>query len=59
MLKRTPSSFTPLEDGRYLLLGNDSEFNRREIAKFSERDAANYPAYEAIWSRSPNAWNPC
>ena len=35
VLKRTPSSFTPLEDGRYLLMGNDREFNRREIAKFS------------------------
>jgi phytoene dehydrogenase-like protein len=48
VLKRTPSSFTPLEDGRYLLMGSDSELNRREIAKFSERDAANYPAYEAL-----------
>ena len=43
VLKRTPSSFTPLEDGRYLLLGSDREFNRRQIAKFSARDAASYP----------------
>ena len=40
VLKRSPSSFTPLEDGRYLLLGSDREFNCRQIAKFSARDAA-------------------
>ncbi len=48
VLKRSPSSFTPLEDGRYLLLGSDREFNCRQIAKFSARDAANYPEYESL-----------
>jgi phytoene dehydrogenase-like protein len=31
---RHPSSFTPLHDGRYLMLGSDSQWNRQEIAKF-------------------------
>lgn len=48
VLKRTPSSFTPLEDGRYLLLGSDQEFNRQQIAKFSARDAANFADYESL-----------
>jgi len=48
VLKRSPSSFTPLEDGRYLLLGSDREFNCRQIAKFSDRDAARFPQYESL-----------
>ena len=43
VLERSPSSFTPFPDGRYLLLGPDAEMTRREIAKFSPRDAENYP----------------
>src|SRR5437899_3686300 len=39
MLPRNPSSFTPFPDGRYLLLGPDPELNRREVSKFSTRDA--------------------
>jgi len=48
VLPRNPSSFTPFEDGRYLLLGPDKELNRREISKFSTRDAEAYPKYEAL-----------
>src|ERR1700732_1102134 len=44
VLARNPSSFTPLPDGRSLTLGPDPEGTRREIAKFSPRDAARYPA---------------
>ncbi|KAK9054232.1 hypothetical protein SSX86_025310 [Deinandra increscens subsp. villosa] len=47
LLKRSPSSFTPCLDGRYLLLGPDPELNRSEISKFSERDADAYPRYES------------
>ena len=47
---RSPSSFTPLLDGRYLMLGPDMEFNRREIAKFSAKDAEAYPKYEVALS---------
>src|SRR5512147_1877929 len=34
ILGRDPSSFTPLLDGRYLLMGPDERRTRREIAKF-------------------------
>ncbi|KAG2724826.1 hypothetical protein I3760_01G036200 [Carya illinoinensis] len=46
LLKRSPSSFTPCLDGRYLLLGPDKDLNRSEISKFSKRDADAYPRYE-------------
>lgn len=46
MLKRSPSSFTPCLDGRYLLLGPDKDLNYSEISKFSKRDADAYPRYE-------------
>lgn len=46
MLPRSPSSFTPLPDGRHLLMGPDKELCRREIAKFSAKDAEAYPRYE-------------
>lgn len=51
ILPRSPSSFTPLLDGRYLLMGPDRGATRREIAKFSERDAERYPQYEALLER--------
>jgi phytoene dehydrogenase-like protein len=51
LIPRNPSSFTPLLDGRYLLLGPDAELNRREIAKFSRRDAEAFPRYEALLDR--------
>jgi hypothetical protein len=43
LLPRSPSSFTPCLDGRYLLLGPDAELNRSEIGKFSKKDAEAYP----------------
>ncbi len=46
VIPRNPSSFTPLPDGRYLFLGPDMEANKREIAKFSAKDAEAYPRYE-------------
>ncbi len=51
ILPRNPSSFTPLLDGRYLLMGPDEQMNRREISKFSERDAEAYPQYNALLER--------
>src|SRR5205823_9171129 len=51
LLPRDPSSFTPLPDGRYLMLGPDLWFNQREVAKFSERDAEALPRYEALLER--------
>ncbi|MBI2108759.1 MAG: NAD(P)/FAD-dependent oxidoreductase [Parcubacteria group bacterium] len=46
VLKRDPASFTPLESGEYLLLGNDIEENMRQIRKFSSKDEEAYPKYE-------------
>ena len=71
MLPRNPSSFTPFADGRYLLLGPDPEMNRKEISKFSAKDAENYPLYEEYLTEisevmepvmtmepiAPNQWN--
>jgi phytoene dehydrogenase-like protein len=51
MLPRSPSSFTPLPDGRYLLMGPDKEMTRREVSKFSKKDAENLPKYEAMLER--------
>jgi phytoene dehydrogenase-like protein len=50
-LPRNPSSFTPFEDGRYLFLGPDQEFNRKEISKFSEKDALAFKEYETLLER--------
>src|SRR5437667_10863290 len=51
MLPRSPSSFTPLPDGRYLLMGPDKEMTHREVSKFSSKDAENLPKYEAMLER--------
>src|SRR3989454_2678490 len=51
MLPRNPSSFTPLPDGRYLLMGPDKEMTRREVSKFSKRDAERLPEFEAMLER--------
>src|SRR3954449_5717008 len=42
MLPRSPSSFSPFPDGRYLMMGPDREMTRKEIAKFSTKDAENF-----------------
>lgn len=51
VVERNPSSFSPFEDGRYLMLGPDEAMNQREIAKFSTRDAAAYPKYVEMLER--------
>ena len=51
ILPRDPSSFTPLLDGRSLLMGPDERMTCREIAKFSQRDAERYPAYNRLLER--------
>ena len=51
VLPRNPSSFTPLPDGKSLLMGPDAELNRREISQFSAKDAEAYPQYEALLER--------
>src|SRR5690349_12301381 len=51
VLPRSPSSFTPFPDGRSLMMGPDGGETRKEIAKFSKRDAERYPEYEAMLER--------
>ena len=58
VLERSPSSFSPFEDGRHLLLGPDGAMNFREISKFSTRDAESYPKYEAMLERVAHVIEP-
>src|SRR5881396_3705193 len=51
LLPRSPSSFTPFPDGRFLLMGPDKELTRHEVSKFSRRDADALPRYEAMLER--------
>ncbi|HKT81539.1 MAG TPA: NAD(P)/FAD-dependent oxidoreductase [Vicinamibacterales bacterium] len=48
LLARSPSSFTPLPDGRYLLMGPDRAMTRREVSKFSAADATALDGYESL-----------
>jgi phytoene dehydrogenase-like protein len=48
LIPRQPSSYTPLPDGRGLLLGAGAAADREAIGRFSCRDAERYPAYEAL-----------
>jgi len=43
---KDPSSFTPLPDGRSLMLGRDESANAREIAALEPRDVAGFVAFE-------------
>lgn len=58
ILPRDPSSFTPLPDGRSLLMGPDRGATCREIATFSERDAEAYPRYNALLERVADVLEP-
>jgi phytoene dehydrogenase-like protein len=58
ILPRDPSSFTPLLDGRSLLMGPDERLTCREIAKFSRQDAERYPAYNRLLERISVALEP-
>ncbi|MBL7038700.1 MAG: NAD(P)/FAD-dependent oxidoreductase [Pirellulaceae bacterium] len=58
ILPRNPSSYTPLPDGRSLLMGPDGEKTCQEIAKFSERDADEFPKYEAFLERVAQVLEP-
>lgn len=58
LLERSPSSFSPFLDGRYLMLGPDHDLTLREIAKFSAKDAENYPKYEAMLERVASVIEP-
>jgi phytoene dehydrogenase-like protein len=57
-LERNPASFTPFDDGRYLMLGVGPREDLAEIAKFSRRDAERYPQYERMLGRVASAVEP-
>lgn len=58
LIERNPASFSPFDDGRYLMLGSDEASNVREISKFSAKDAASYPNYEAMLLRVASVIEP-
>jgi phytoene dehydrogenase-like protein len=58
LLPRDPASFTPLLDGRGLLMGADRAATQASIARFSPRDAERYPAYEAFLDRVARVLEP-
>ncbi|MEM1304405.1 MAG: NAD(P)/FAD-dependent oxidoreductase, partial [Planctomycetota bacterium] len=58
VLPRSPSSFTPLPDGRSLLMGPDAELCHREISQFSTKDAEAYPRYESLLERVAEVLEP-
>jgi len=45
-----PQFFLPFPDGESILLWNDPARNRRELARFSQKDADAYPEYVRFWS---------
>src|SRR5207245_4905051 len=45
-----PQGVCPFPDGRHLLLWYEGKKTAKEIAKFSKKDAARYPEYEAMWA---------
>lgn len=49
--RKDPASFTPLADGRSLLLGADPARNAREVAAFDPADVAGLAAFDAEASR--------
>ena len=58
ILPRSPSSFTPLPDGRSLTLGPDAQLCRREISKFSTKDASAWPKYNELLERVAQVLEP-
>jgi phytoene dehydrogenase-like protein len=54
--RRPASSFTPLPDGRGLLLGADPQASAASIRAFSARDAEAFPRYEAFLGRAARAF---
>lgn len=43
---KDPAFFTAFPDGRHLFFWQDMRATQRELARFSQRDAQQYPAYE-------------
>ncbi len=58
ILPRSPSSFTPMKDGRHLLLGPDAQSNHQQISKFSSKDAESFPKYEKLLEKVAGVLEP-
>lgn len=58
ILPRDASSFTPLLDGRSLLLTPNVKQTCRELARFSPRDAEAYPRFLQLLERVAEAFDP-
>ena len=58
ILRRNPSSFTPLLDGRSLTMGPNQEETAQQIAQFSTADAAAYPHYQTKLERIAEVLEP-
>lgn len=58
LLPRDPASFTPLPDGRALVMGRDLRATCESIRQFSSGDAARYPGYEAMLDRAARVIDP-
>jgi phytoene dehydrogenase-like protein len=56
--RRPASSFTPLPDGRGLVLGEDRAQSIASIRSFSPRDAEAWPRYEALLDRAARVVEP-
>ena len=52
LIGRDPRLFMPFPDGRYLLAWEDESRFLEEIARFSKKDAENYPRYDAFVERA-------
>ncbi len=53
-----PASFSPMENGDYLLLGPDDERNHHEVARHSAHDADALDAYDHMAARVSHALKP-
>jgi phytoene dehydrogenase-like protein len=53
-----PSTFTPMENGDYLGLWDDHDLTRREIYRYSPKDAEAYDEYARVMARMAKAIKP-
>ncbi len=58
ILERSPSSFTPMKDGRSLFFWPDAQKTIDSIAQFSRKDAEAFPKYEAMLERIADTIEP-
>jgi|ECHnycMinimDraft_1075156.scaffolds.fasta_scaffold00274_14 Phytoene dehydrogenase and related proteins len=47
---KDPSLFVPFENNKYIFIWNDSRKTKKEISKFSKKDAEAYDKWNEMWS---------